>query len=452
MNRQTLEPTNYRLILPLSTVKLIFSNVILRQRGQMPRKQLHFVKNYIVWATLIISLVIAAVFFSHHSRIERLAENILLQQARALYGELILTRKWVNMHGGVYVKIRPGVNQNSFLSSQTDVKVNITANDGELYTLINPAIAVREISEISEKEGTFELHVASLDPVSPVTRQPDQFERQALLAFEQGEIEKFTVEERLAGPFYRYMAPVKFEQRCNKCHAFQNLKQGDIRGGISINIPMQEVRQQLIDNRYFSLYSAILVLGTLLVILALLSANFMRKLQAAQQELQLSANTDSLTGLYNRRSAYERLAEELSKNKRFKKPLCCLLLDIDLFKQVNDLHGHLVGDKVLKQLADSLRKLSRKYDTLCRYGGEEFLVILPETDLATATEVAERYRQEIATIQIHSDQKLLQITVSIGVTEAHPDSVETRDSLIDRADKALYVAKQEGRNRVVALN
>jgi len=411
----------------------------------------HFALRYIIYALVSITIVLAAIFVSHQARIEKLTDKMMLQQARALYGELILTRKWINLHGGVYVKVQPGVEPNPFLTSQIGVKANLTADNGNQYTLINPAIAVREISEISEKEGAFKLHVASLDPVSPASRQADDFERKALLAFERGKEEIFAVEESEQGSFYRYMAPVKFEQSCNKCHAFQKLKQGDIRGGISISIPMTEVRQELVDTRYFSLYSAILVLGSLLAILGLISNKFMAQLKIAQSELELSATTDSLTELFNRKTAYNRLAEELSKNKRYQHPLSCLMLDVDHFKRINDHYGHLVGDKVLKQLAVHLLKLSRSYDILCRYGGEEFFIILPQTDLQTATQVAERYRQEISALAIKIGKQKLHITVSIGATEAYPENTESRDSLIGRADAALYQAKDRGRNQVVTI-
>lgn len=415
----------------------------------MTQKRFHFARTYILYAILTITVILAIVFVTHHSRIERLSERILLQQARALFGELVLTRKWVNSHGGVYVKVRPDVAPNPFLTSQIGVKATLTATDGSLYTLINPAIAVREISEISEKEGAFKLHVASLDPVSPVTRKPDNFERNALLSFEQGKEEMFVIEESEHGPHYRYMAPVKFDKKCNKCHAFQHLKQGDIRGGISISIPMAEVRQQLIDNRYFSFYSAIAVLVVLFTILAMISSKFVQKLQAAQHELELSASTDGLTELFNRKTGYERLAEELSKYQRSSKPLSCLMLDVDHFKQINDRYGHLVGDQVLKQLAGILKKFSREYDILCRYGGEEFLVILPETELVTALMIAERYREKIAETAIEVEHQEIYLTASIGVTQAHTDGSESRDSLIGRADAALYQAKEQGRDQII---
>lgn len=417
----------------------------------MAHRKPRFVRKYLLYATLTIAVVMASVFVTHHSRIEHLTSTILLQQARALYGELIMTRKWVNKHGGVYVKVGPKATPNPFLASRPGLKVNITDESGDQYTLINPAIAVREISEISQQEGSFELHIASLDPVSPASRKPDDFERNALLAFEQGLQEAFTVEETEKGSFYRYMAPIKFEQRCNKCHAFQKLRQGDIRGGISISIPMQEVQQHMSENRRFSFYSAITVLITLFAILAFISAKFMQKLNKAQEELEISATTDSLTGLFNRKAAYERLSEQLAKTRRLSTHLSCLMIDIDHFKRVNDQHGHLVGDRVLQEVADCIKQSSREYDILCRYGGEEFLIILPETGLSTAITVAERYRQKIAEAVIEIDQQKLRLTISIGVTEAQSDETETRDMVIARADEALYQAKEQGRNQVVVL-
>ncbi len=417
----------------------------------MTAQRLPFAKRYIICALLIIAVVLAAVFVTHHSKIERLTERVLLQQARALFSELIMTRRWVSSHGGVFVKVRQGVDPNPYLSSLPGMKVNITAEDGSLYTLRNPGLVVREISELAEKSGAFKFHVASADPVNPINSKPDEFEKKALLAFERGDNESTAIEETDKGPFYRYMAPLKFEQKCNKCHASQNLLVGDIRGGISISIPMADVRKQLEENRSFSIYSAGLVFVTLFALLALLSAKFMRRLQEAQNKLTRLAATDDLTALYNRKSAFERLDEEISKNRRFTTPLSCLLLDVDHFKRVNDSYGHLAGDKVLQHLADCLRKFSRKYDILCRYGGEEFLIILPETNLSSALAVAEKYRREISDSIVTFEQQEIRVTASIGVTEAILDQPESHDSMIGRADEALYQAKEQGRNRVNAI-
>lgn len=417
----------------------------------MPNKHLTFAQKYIFGAMLIITLALTAVFFNHHSRIERLTESVMRQQARALFSQLILTRRWVSSHGGVFVKVRPGVDPNPFLSIMAGMKVTITADDGSLYTLRNPGLVVREISQLAEESGIFKFHVASLDPVNPINSQPDNFERQALLSFEAGENEAFNIEDADHGPIYRYMAPLKFEERCNKCHAFQALELGDIRGGISISIPMAEIKQQLEENRLVSIYSAILVTALLFAMLALLAYKFMHQLQAAQSELERQATTDSLTGLLNRKSAFEHLEQQFSQNRRHAKPLSCLLIDVDLFKRINDLHGHLAGDKVLSELASTFKQISRRYDILCRYGGEEFLIILPGTQLSTAVKVAEKYLQAASSLVVTFEQQEIHLTVSIGVTEALLKQPEVQDNFIDRADKALYQAKELGRNRVVTL-
>jgi two-component system, cell cycle response regulator len=159
--------------------------------------------------------------------------------------------------------------------------------------------------------------------------------------------------------------------------------------------------------------------------------------------------TDGLTGLYNARYFYERLEVELSRAKRYERPLTLFMLDIDLFKRFNDTYGHLVGDEALKWLSGMLRSGIREPDTAARYGGEEFCVILPETDEEHAGVLAERIRHSIAEtpMELASDLPVMHITVSIGFASL-TDDVNTTEELVKRADRALYKAKQEGRNRV----
>jgi len=159
--------------------------------------------------------------------------------------------------------------------------------------------------------------------------------------------------------------------------------------------------------------------------------------------------TDSLTGLFNARYFYERLEVELSRAKRYERPLSLFMLDIDLFKRFNDTYGHLIGDEALKRLAEMLRSGIREPDTAARYGGEEFCVILPETDEEHAGVLAERIRRiiEETPMELADDIPAMHITVSIG-SATLSDDVNTTEELVKRADRALYKAKQEGRNRV----
>ncbi len=166
------------------------------------------------------------------------------------------------------------------------------------------------------------------------------------------------------------------------------------------------------------------------------------------KELKLLAITDDLTGLYNRRHFHHQLTIEISRFKRYKRPLSLMLIDIDHFKRYNDCHGHLEGDNVLRKTSDILLTCMRTTDSAYRYGGEEFTLILSETDCSSAMHVANRIRETIETY-FSSVLDREKITVSIGVTEY--DLLDSLYGFIDRADKAMYMAKKEGRNCIVQL-
>ncbi len=169
-----------------------------------------------------------------------------------------------------------------------------------------------------------------------------------------------------------------------------------------------------------------------------------------QQSIEM-AITDALTGLYNRRYMESHLSTLVEQAAARGKPLTALVLDIDYFKSVNDNHGHDAGDDVLREFATRVRKSIRGIDLACRYGGEEFVIIMPETDMAVATIVAERLRRRIASerFPIQQGASSIEVTISIGIA-----TLDTADDnaahILKRADQALYRAKRDGRNRVVA--
>jgi two-component system cell cycle response regulator len=161
------------------------------------------------------------------------------------------------------------------------------------------------------------------------------------------------------------------------------------------------------------------------------------------------AITDALTGLYNRRYMETHIAMLMEQAVTRGKPLAVLVLDIDYFKSINDTHGHDAGDDVLREFATRIRKSIRGIDLACRYGGEEFVVVMPETNMAIATVVGERLRRRIATepFAIQQGTRTVDVTISIGIAALKP--ADTGASVLKRADQALYRAKREGRNRVV---
>jgi diguanylate cyclase (GGDEF)-like protein len=169
-----------------------------------------------------------------------------------------------------------------------------------------------------------------------------------------------------------------------------------------------------------------------------------------QETLELSF-TDSLTGVANRRQLFLRLDQELSRSVRFGDPLTVLMLDLDLFKQINDQHGHTVGDGVLRAVAAVLKRNLRKVDLLARYGGEEFCVLLPRAAKPEALEVAEKLRRAVAAASLPGPEKdkPLSVTISIGVASLGTDAADSA-GLVEKADAALYEAKRLGRDRVAA--
>jgi two-component system cell cycle response regulator len=161
------------------------------------------------------------------------------------------------------------------------------------------------------------------------------------------------------------------------------------------------------------------------------------------------AITDALTGLYNRRYMETHVGTLVEQAVTRSKPLTVLILDIDYFKAVNDGWGHDAGDDVLREFALRIRKSIRGIDLACRYGGEEFVVVMPETDMAVATVVAERLRRRIATepFPIQQGGRKIDVTISIGLAALRRE--DNAAAVIKRADQALYRAKRDGRNRVV---
>lgn len=170
----------------------------------------------------------------------------------------------------------------------------------------------------------------------------------------------------------------------------------------------------------------------------------------AREALRIQATHDPLTGLLNRRAITERLQAELHRSRREKSPLAVILVDLDLFKRINDTHGHEAGDRVLVEAARRMSRATRPYDLLGRYGGEEFLVVLPNCPEAEAVASAERLRSLLCATPVDLPAGPLKVTASLGVGARLADPDEDLAGLLRAADKALYRAKSGGRDRVEA--
>lgn len=172
------------------------------------------------------------------------------------------------------------------------------------------------------------------------------------------------------------------------------------------------------------------------------------ELRDANRRIEELAELDELTGAYNRRCIMQVLEEEIARARRSNAPLAIALIDLDWFKRINDTYGHLTGDEVLRAFAISMFANVRSFDKFGRYGGEEFLLVLPETSIEDATRMLDRLRMIVADLDWSAFSSGMSVTMSSGVTPLAPD--DSPEAILARADRALYKAKEEGRNRIVS--
>jgi diguanylate cyclase (GGDEF)-like protein len=558
-------------------------------------------------------------------------QAMALTAARINFEKDLLYRRWGAIHGGVYVPVTPVTPPNPHLENVPER--DLTTPSGRQLTLMNPAYMTRQVYSFSLKESAIRGHLTSLKPLRP-QNLADPWEVKALKSFEQGKSEVSTIEVMEGQPYLRLMRPFKTEKGCLKCHAQQGYREGDIRGGVSVSIPLaplyaaqrriwfnvslghgflwlvglvgiglgrrhmitawqQQERteaalrqsnnklQDLVEdtgrlNREISLVSeladqlhacmtgeeayqiinrmvprlftehsgALFLLNASRNILEMtatwgenppdqsmtdpqgcwalrrgrpylmqdperdlicehlsppLSSGYYCVPMVAQGEtlgiLHLRANAptpdgvshqafsastqsltltvaehlalslgnlklqealrhqairDPLTGLFNRRFMLETLERELYRMQRKKSSLGVIMVDLDHFKRFNDTFGHSGGDALLSALGRMLLDQVRKEDVACRYGGEEFTLILPEASLETTYERAEEVRRLVHGLNLeHHGQSLGGITISLGVA-SYPQHGEAPEAILQAADKALYQAKHAGRDRVVA--
>ena len=185
--------------------------------------------------------------------------------------------------------------------------------------------------------------------------------------------------------------------------------------------------------------------------LVTLFAYLTARLRDRERRLRDAARTDPLTGVANRRHFTELFALEFERAQRYAGALSCVMLDLDHFKSINDLYGHGIGDRVLVAAAEAFRGCLRAADVIARWGGEEFVLLLPQTDLAGAEAVAERCRRALEEVAIAVGDVQVGVTVSVGVAGFPATGLDTPDALMKSADDALYQAKHRGRNRVVTI-
>ena len=396
------------------------------------------------------SIVIFGSLFINLSIIDQNVLVLANERGQSFFRLIDITRLWNANHGGLYAPISLKNQPTPYLEVPDR---DVITNNGAQLTKINPAYMTRQISELAMQHNGVQFHITSLKPIRPENK-PDDWERQNLIAFEQGTEERIELIKDPNGSIYRYMAPLFVKQACMKCHSKQGYKVGDIRGGISINIPATSLlASKTLQKKNFIFFHILLLIAGLsaMLIVYKLLAKKEHALQLSNVKAQL-AYIDVLTNVYNRRGFNKRLLEEWHRAQRDLHPISLLMIDIDFFKLYNDTYGHQQGDKALKKVAKIISSsFHRPGDIVARYGGEEFCAILT-TNLEGAKIIAKQLLRQVRDEHIIHEKSPIadHLTISIGVSCMLPDNNNSIKELIQHADKALYLAKGSGRNQLVS--
>jgi diguanylate cyclase (GGDEF)-like protein len=411
----------------------------LRRANDVPTRR--FLAEILAVVTVSVALAMAGVY----ARTTALVDGTALATARSYTDLIVATRSWNASHGGVWVPKDAGTQTNPFLA-QMGVSVDATTTDGRVLTLRNPAIMTEEISAVLRRsDGTY-FRLTSLKPVNPANA-PDSWERAVLLDFAAGANERWETTEASGVPELRYMRALVTDASCLTCHARQGYRVGDIRGAVSVAVPLAAQHGEAALNA--GLIGGVGILATIVLLAVTLTlVNRLRgQLQRAQAALVEAATVDVLTNAATRRQTMARLQVEIDRATRTHDPVALVMIDIDRFKAVNDAHGHATGDAVLAEVSRRVRDTLRPYDVFGRLGGEEFLIISPETGLDEAVAIAERARAAVSSARIDAGPVQVALTVSLGVTLVEPGEDGALDHALARVDEALYDAKANGRDR-----
>lgn len=367
-------------------------------------------------------------------------EHLIELKGKALADQTQVLRRWIGGHGGLYAEEGGDITPNPDLAHIPER--DITTPSGRKLTLLNsPTILQRLLSEF-ESESVDKIRLVAYDPVNP-SGTPDSWEHKSLDALRQGE--KYVQEnvEIDGTQRFRLIYPIKNQPKCSKCHDYGDESSNKVIGGLSISIDRTSVDLDFLNltDRLRSTYLSIWVAGVIgLLLFHFVSFRLLR-------QLHHTATRDHLTQLFNRGTIEQHLQHGLKVAERYNQSYSVLLLDIDYFKKVNDTYGHAAGDNVLQRVSAILESSIRTCDTAGRIGGEEFLILAPNTDSGEAHAIANRILEAYRSCSVQVDDDIsIPITVSIGFTSRLPSDNATE--MMQRADKALYQAKNGGRNRV----
>jgi diguanylate cyclase (GGDEF)-like protein len=361
--------------------------------------------------------------------------------AEISYKKDLIYRRWVSSQGGVYVPVSGMTPANPYLKVPHR---DITASGGLSLTLVNPAYMTRQVNELAMEMHDLQGHITSLNPIRPDNR-PDPWEAEALKTFEQGVKESVSIEMVSGKEYFRFMRPFVTEKACLKCHATQGYKEGDIRGGISVSIPMESLRAiEWSRMAELTLAHGFLWMIGLVGIGAgtrrLWSQTLLR--EKLEEELLSLSISDSLTGLHNRRGFLSLAGQQLKLSDRNKRGVRLYFADLDGLKWINDTLGHEEGDKSLIEAASVFRETFRASDIIARMGGDEFAILAIDPENSSNPEMLLGRLQSQIDRHNSQENRNYRLSISIGYALYDPASPCSLDELMARADTLMYEQKR----------
>ena len=364
--------------------------------------------------------------------------------AEISYNKDLVYRRWVSNQGGVYVPVSEMTPANPYLKVPNR---DITTPKGLSLTLVNPAYMTRQVNEMAMEMSGFQGHITSLNPLRPENR-PDPWETEALKTFEKGTKETGSIEMTSGKEYFRFMRPFVTEKSCLKCHATQGYKEGDIRGGISVSIPMGTLRA-IEKSRIIELtlaHSFLWIIGLIGIGVGTRRLRIQTLLREKLEEelLSLSIN-DVLTGLNNRRGFLSLVKQQLKVSDRNKRGVQLYFADLDGLKWINDTLGHVEGDKALIEAATVFKDTFRTSDIVARLGGDEYAALAIDITGNDPEIFTDRLQFLIDTRNNQKDRKY-KLSISIGYSYYDPENPCSLDELIARADQLMYQKKQNKKN------
>lgn len=383
---------------------------------------LNFVKKFILITVFMIIVSIIIIFILFYYRTDKIILNFAELKAKSIVTNINNVKNMVASTSGIYIKDK----ENNFIFK-------------------NPCNISKTLSTISFENNDYSFKVINCSNNNCL----DSFEKDAFRKIKLNNEPVFKVEKVNEKYFYRYITSIAYNKSCLNCHKkeSQALKnQSDI--ALSLYIPINDINNSLIYNKFMFFLTVFFIISFLISLIIFNAVKFSKDLILAQKLLLELATTDGLTKLLNRTTGLDRLEEEISRHIRGKRCMSCMLLDIDNFKYINDTYGHQAGDIILVEFSAMLKDSTRKHDIISRYGGEEFLIILPDTDIEGAKKLAEKIRSKTESLIFNYKKISINITTSIGLS--HLGDGNDLDVLINIADNCLYSAKNSGRNKTVS--